>query len=212
MAQRSALESHIGNELRKHRVAQHMKITEVASLCEVSQGMLSKIENGQTSPSLDMLKRLCQGLGVTMSGLFGNYDRPNGGAQFVRAGEGHEVVRRSGYSQQLLTYRQGPTKDVEAFLFTATEKSDLGKCLQHPGTVFIHVVEGRFSYGHGDKVFEMGPGDSLTFDATVAHGGVSMDELPMKLICVFSYTNTEHPNFDVPSDWDSPNPISVNGS
>ena len=57
MEQNRALGRHLGTELRRHRIDQGLKIMEVATRCRVSRGMLSKIENGQTSPSLEMLDK-----------------------------------------------------------------------------------------------------------------------------------------------------------
>ena len=190
MDQNRALGRHIGVELRRHRTDQGLKIAEVAIRCQVSQGMLSKIENGQTSPSLEMLERLCKGLGLPLSRLFGNYDHPGGNAQHVRAGEGHEVVRRgtkSGHTYHLLSYRHGPTKSIEPFLVTMTDQSEVFPAFQHPGTEYIYVLEGELLYRHGGETYELGPGDSLTFDATIAHGPASLHKVPIRLLSVFNY-------------------------
>ena len=194
MDQKRALGRHIGLELRRHRTDQGLKIAEVAARCQVSQGMLSKIENGQTSPSLEMLERLCKGLGLPLSRLFGDYDHPGGNAQHVRAGEGHEVVRRgtkSGHTYHLLSYRQGPTKSIEPFLVTMTDQSEVFPAFQHPGTEYIYILEGELLYRHGDETYELGPGDSLTFDATIAHGPAALHQVPIRLLSIFNYGQSD---------------------
>lgn len=190
MEQNRALGRHLGTELRRQRTDQGLKIAEVAARCQVSQGMLSKIENGQTSPSLEMLERLCKGLGLPLSRLFGDYDHPGGNAQHVRAGEGHEVVRRgtkNGHTYHLLSYRQGPTKSIEPFLVTISDKSEVFPAFQHSGTEYIYVLEGELLYRHGAETYDLGPGDSLTFDATIAHGPASLLKVPIRLLSVFNY-------------------------
>ncbi|MEO6749003.1 MAG: helix-turn-helix transcriptional regulator, partial [Casimicrobiaceae bacterium] len=52
-ATRSDLERHIGQTVRKLRLQQNLTIAEIARKARISSGMLSKIENGQTSASLD---------------------------------------------------------------------------------------------------------------------------------------------------------------
>ena len=50
--------------------------------------MLSKIENGEVSTSLETLHRISDALGMTLAQLFKNFDVPTGGAQHVKSGEG----------------------------------------------------------------------------------------------------------------------------
>ena len=55
---RRNLERHIGQIVRKLRRQQNLTIAEIARKAEISSGMLSKIENSQTSASLDTLASL----------------------------------------------------------------------------------------------------------------------------------------------------------
>ncbi len=60
-------------------------------LASISRGVLSKIENGQTSASLSTLTKVARALGVTLSIMFSNNDghvvRPptNAASRFVRS-------------------------------------------------------------------------------------------------------------------------------
>jgi transcriptional regulator with XRE-family HTH domain len=60
-------------------------------LASISRGMLSKIENGQTSASLSTLTKVARALGVTLSTMFSNYDGPvvrpptDAASRFVRS-------------------------------------------------------------------------------------------------------------------------------
>ena len=62
-SQSPSLEQQLGTTLRNRRVEHGLKVSEVAKLANISQGMVSKIENAQVSTSLDTLKRLCDALG-----------------------------------------------------------------------------------------------------------------------------------------------------
>ncbi|HSP01346.1 MAG TPA: helix-turn-helix transcriptional regulator, partial [Thioalkalivibrio sp.] len=72
------LDQHIGLVLREKRQAQSLTIADVASLAGVSRGMLSKIENGQVSTSLETLHRISDALGMTLAQWFKNFDVPTG--------------------------------------------------------------------------------------------------------------------------------------
>ena len=104
-------DQHLGNFVRKYRLDQRLTLADVSARAGISRGMLSKIENGQTSASLSTLTKVARALGVTLSTMFSNYDVPVGGAQHVKAGQGIEVVRRGtkrGHTYHLLAYDRGP--------------------------------------------------------------------------------------------------------
>ena len=83
-----SLERHIGQMLRKLRLQQNLTIAEIARKAQISSGMLSKIENGQTAASLDSLASLADALGTTLASIFDGYSTDEGGAQHVKAGQG----------------------------------------------------------------------------------------------------------------------------
>ncbi|TVP87323.1 MAG: cupin domain-containing protein [Pseudomonadaceae bacterium] len=184
------LEQYLGLQIRRQRQAQGLKITDVSRIAGISQGMLSKIENAQVSTSLDTLTRLCDVLGLPMSKLFSQYDQQGGGALLVSSGEGLEVVRRGtekGHTYQLLNHTRGPKKSFEAYLITMDDAAEEFPTFSHPGTEFIHLLEGRLIYRHGNQLYPMGPGDSLTFDAEVPHGPETLVEVPLRLLSIMNY-------------------------
>ena len=61
------LEQYLGIQIKRQRQAQELKLSDVARIAGISQGMLSKIENAQVSTSLENLSRLCDVLGMPMS-------------------------------------------------------------------------------------------------------------------------------------------------
>jgi transcriptional regulator with XRE-family HTH domain len=188
------LDNYIGMKVKKARLQQGLKITDVARISGISQGMISKIENAHVSTSLETLSRLCSVIGLPMSKLFNDYDRPDGGAQLTKNGEGLEVVRRGtekGHSYQLLTYQRGGKKTFEPFLVTMDDLSEVFPTFSHPGDEFIHILSGKLTYRHGNHLYEMEAGDSLTFDAEVPHGPESLVEIPIKLLSIINYTDDE---------------------
>jgi transcriptional regulator with XRE-family HTH domain len=185
-----ALERHLGNVIRELRQRDHLTIAEVATQAGISRGMLSKIETAQASASLDTLARIADALGVSMAHLFRHYNTPKGGAQLVKAGEGMEVVRRGtkrGHTYHLLAYDQGPRKTFEPFLVTMDDASEVFPTFEHPGTEFIHILEGRIEYRHGQQTYALGPGDSLTFRGDVPHGPETLIETPIRMLSIIVY-------------------------
>jgi transcriptional regulator with XRE-family HTH domain len=184
---------YLGTTIRELRLQHHLTIADIAQRTEMSHGMLSKIENGQTSASLETLSRVARALGVSMSSLFRQYDIPEGSAQLVKAGEGMEVVRRGtkrGHTYHLLAYDQGPTKLFEPFLISMDDESEIFPTFEHPGTEFIHILQGKLEYRHGSRTYELAAGDSFTFRGDIPHGPERLIELPIRFLTCIVYSNT----------------------
>jgi transcriptional regulator with XRE-family HTH domain len=87
------LEVAIGREVRAFRKKLGITVADLAAGTGLSLGMLSKIENGITSPSLTTLQVLSRALGVPVTAFFRRYEEERS-AVFVKAGEGLEIERR----------------------------------------------------------------------------------------------------------------------
>ncbi|HUE94772.1 cupin domain-containing protein [Pseudomonas sp.] len=189
---RLRLEQYLGMQIKRQRQAQELKLADVARIAGISQGMLSKIENAQVSTSLDALSRLCDVLGMPMSKLFSQYDQPDGNAILIKAGEGLEVVRRGtekGHTYHLLNHTRGPKKNFEAYMVTMDDASEEFPTFSHPGTEFLHLLEGELIYRHGNQLYPMQAGDSLTFDGDIPHGPEKLLQVPIRLLSVMNYGN-----------------------
>lgn len=184
------LEQYIAMQVKRKRMEQDLKITDVARIAKLSQGMVSKIENAQVSTSLETLGRLCDAIGLSISQLFADYDKPTGGAQLIKAGEGMEVVRRGtekGHTYQLLSYSRGKKQIYEPFLVTMDDASEVFPTFSHAGEEFIHILKGKLIYRHGNFLYELGPGDSLSFSGEVPHGPEVLVDVPIQLLSVINY-------------------------
>lgn len=60
----------IGERVHALRAAAKMTLEGLAERSGVSRAMLSRIERGESSPTAQLLNRVCAGLGVTLSALF----------------------------------------------------------------------------------------------------------------------------------------------
>jgi transcriptional regulator with XRE-family HTH domain len=184
------LDQYLGNMIRELRRHHHLTIADVSAQAGISRGMLSKIENGLASTSLDTLSNIAAALGVSLAHLFRYYNVPSGTAQHVKANDAMEVVRRGtrrGHTYRLLAYDQGPRKLFEPFLVTMDDASEIFPSFEHPGTEFIYVVKGKIEYRHGTQTYILLPGDSLTFRGEVPHGPARLIKTPISLLSVIMY-------------------------
>ena len=184
------LRNYLGRALRDRRREHALTISDVAELARISPGMLSKIENGQVAPTLDVIERTCTALGLTLGKLFQNYAVPDGSAQQVKAGQGMEVVRvgtKRGHTYHLLAYGRGPRKLFEPFLITMNDQSEAFPSFQHEGTEFIYILQGKIAYRHGRNTYRLEQGDALTFAGNVLHGPEHLIEVPIRFLSIIIY-------------------------
>lgn len=185
------LEVAIGREVRAFRKKLGITVADLAAATDISLGMLSKIENGITSPSLTTLQALSRALGVPVTAFFRRFEEERS-AVFVKAGEGVDVERRgtrAGHQYNLLGHIGYNTSGVvvEPYLITLTEDSDVFPTFQHEGMEFLYMLEGEVLYRHGSNLYQMKPGDSLFFDADAPHGPEQLTRLPMRYLSIICY-------------------------
>ena len=179
-APENTLEASIGLQLKSIRTALGMTMSDLSKAASVSVGMLSKIENGQISPSLSTLQALAEALNIPISSFFQKFEVARE-ASMVKAGEGLVIERRgtrSGHIYQLLGAPLRNRVKMEPYLITLTKDSDTYPLFQHPGVEFIYMLEGELVYRHADKDYDLRPGDSLFFDAQGPHGPLEIKAFP----------------------------------
>lgn len=189
-ARDTRLEEAIGRQVRSYRKTMDITVVDLARQAGLSAGMLSKIENGLTSPSLATLRALADALKIPVTALFHAYDEVSD-ATHIKAGEGLAIERRgsqAGHLYQLLGHTPHPALAVEPYLITVTEPSDVFPRFQHSGLEFLYILDGAVAYRHGDAVYDLRAGDSLFFDADKPHGPEEITKLPLRLLSVISWT------------------------
>ncbi len=164
-------------------------ITETAHRAGLSISMLWKVENGQTTLTYGKLAKLAAGLEVPVGELFANP------VATVRKG-GRRIVERLG---------TGPTVDVKGnlhrFLATDLSQKHYSPCLievnaqgdgvdgeSHGGEEFTLVLEGQVRFHcEGYEPVVLGVGDSVYFDAGMAHRYLQAGATPARVLCVYSH-------------------------
>jgi len=184
----------VGAAVRRLRAAQGLTLADVAGMASISPAMLSRLEHGDVAPSLDTLAALAEALGTSCAALLRDPDQSLSDAQLVRKGEGLEVVRRGtrrGHTYHLLASDRGPRRAFEPFLVTLNSKSEIFPEFEHPGTEFIHVLEGSLRYRHGTETYLLKPGDTLTFRGDVPHGPDKLLKLPIRMLSIIVYGGSD---------------------
>lgn len=185
------LEVAIGREVRAFRRKQEITVADLSAATGLSIGMLSKIENGNTSPSLTTLQTLADALKVPLTSFFRGFEEQRT-AVHTKAGAGVELERegtRANHQYNLLGHIGANTSGVivEPYLITLTDESDVFPTFQHGGIETIYMLEGEVDYRHGSEIYSLKPGDTLFFDADAPHGPEGLVKLPARYLSIISY-------------------------
>lgn len=166
------LEKSIGSQVRRSRKLADLTVAELSSAAGISTGMLSKIENGQISPSLSSLQSIANALNMPLSSLFASHDEQRE-CSFVQAGKGVAIQRRGtkiGHHYELLGRSPAGDIVVEPYFIRLSAGAEPYTGFEHEGVEFIYVLTGEVIYAHADRTYHLKPGDSILFDSGALHG------------------------------------------
>jgi transcriptional regulator with XRE-family HTH domain len=187
--QERTLERAIGTHIRDLRQRFHLSVADLAGAASISTGMMSKIENGQISPSLSTLQALAQALNVPITNLFSAFEERRD-CSYVKAGQGVAIERRGtkvGHVYQLLGHALGGDITIEPYLITLKEDAVPYTGFRHAGTELIYMLSGKVVYRHGDQTYPLEPGDALMFDSAALHGPETLVDRPATYLSIIVY-------------------------
>jgi transcriptional regulator with XRE-family HTH domain len=160
----------IGPRIKALREGLDLSLRDLAGRSGVSAPMLSQVERGETSPTLQVAARIARGLELKLSQLL-RLDEA-GSVSVVRAGEGR-AGGTDGHGYEILTPPlPGQRAEVSRHRLTP------GAVTGGPGDPPMHeagaretaVVEaGRVALLIDGERHELAAGDSVTFDADLPH-------------------------------------------
>jgi mannose-6-phosphate isomerase-like protein (cupin superfamily) len=147
-----------------------LSLRDLAERCGVSPPMLSQVERGETSPTLQVAARIASGLELTLSQLL-RLDEA-GPVAVVRRGDGRTGGRR-GHRYEVLTPAL-PGQRAEVSRHTLAPGAKTGgpgdPPMHEPGSRETAVVEsGRAVLVCDGQRHDLRAGDAVTFDADLPH-------------------------------------------
>ena len=179
----------LGQRVRGLRKAKKWTLEQASQQAGLARSTLSKIENGQMSPTYDALKKLAVGLEITVPQLFTPPagDQINGRMAVTKSGEGtalatttyeHELLANTLRKKNMLPYRAR---------IRARTMEEFDGWVRHDGEEFLYVLTGVIKlYTEFYEPIEMRRGDSAYYDAAMGHNIISVSEDDATLLWVTS--------------------------
>ena len=156
----------VGTRVREIREERRLSLRALAARCGLSVNAISRIERGESSPTVSSLLLLASGLDIHIKDFFDT--GPEKATIFVRK---NKRLQSLGDGAQMESLGVGlPGQNLEPFLMTI-EPGALGveQPCAHAGEEFVHCIEGKIDYQVGDQWYRLEAGDSLLFLASQEH-------------------------------------------
>jgi transcriptional regulator with XRE-family HTH domain len=154
------IDRNVGARVRSLRTAGAMTLDDLAERSGVSRAMLSRIERGESSPTAQLLNRVCSGLGVTLSTLFAPAER----AASPLSRRGDRPSWRdpgSGYMRRMVSPPgTGSPVEIVEVAFPAGA-SVAFKAYRSGIDQHVWILEGAMEMTVGDAVHRLEAGDCL---------------------------------------------------
>jgi transcriptional regulator with XRE-family HTH domain len=179
----------LGERVRDLRKARKWTLEQAARQAGLARSTLSKIENGQMSPTYDALKKLAVGLGISVPQLFTppRKAQVSGRMAVTRSGEGaahatatyeHELLAGALTRKQMLPYRAR---------IRARSFEEFNGWVRHDGEEFLYVLTGIVQLiTEFYEPVTLRRGDSAYYDASMGHNVISVSEEDATILWVTS--------------------------
>ncbi|MEO1562773.1 MAG: XRE family transcriptional regulator [Pseudomonadota bacterium] len=185
----SAEPLNLGARVRQLRKDRNWTLEQAAQKAGLARSTLSKIENDQMSPTFDAVKKLADGLGISVPQLFTppksdqvmarlSVTTGGKGREHITATYEHELLAAELKSKAMLPYRAR---------IRARSVEDFDGWVRHDGEEFLYVLSGIIKfYTEFYEPVELRRGDSAYYDAAMGHNVISVSEEDAMILWVTS--------------------------
>ena len=179
----------LGTRVRQLRKERNWTLEQAANEAGLARSTLSKIENDQMSPTFDAVKKLADGLGISVPQLFTppKSEQVMARMSVTQSGQGREHVTAT-YEHELLA----PELKSKAMLpyrtrIRARSFDDFDGWVRHDGEEFLYVISGIITFfTEFYEPVELRRGDSAYYDAAMGHNVISTSEEDAVILWVTS--------------------------
>jgi transcriptional regulator with XRE-family HTH domain len=169
----------LGGEIRQLRSQRGMSAAALARAVAVSPSLISQIERGVTTPSIEVLWAIARALDVSM-GAFFQETRPEAEAAastqkavVVRANARKRIALPNSVSYDLLSPDLKHQIEFTWAVFEPGEHSPY-EPYSHEGEEQMVVIEGEIHFWVDGEEFVLGEGDAITIDSGLPHRAANL--------------------------------------
>jgi len=185
--------SFVGKRIKEMRLSKDLKLVEVAIKSGVSKGLLSRIENGRTIPSLPVFFNIISALDENPTTFFEqmNFDSNSPFYLLVKREEYQPIEKEYSVGFHYFSILSHSFKDITFNAFYLELKPNARRDMViTDGMEFIYLVEGDIDYKLGEAMITMNQGDSLFFDGRVPHLKINNSTTTARILVIYLLFNS----------------------
>ena len=164
----------VGSRLRQIRVLRKITLVDLSERTGISKSTLSRLENGQRRPSLELLLPLAQAYRIPLDELVG---APDTGDPRIRL----KPRRVKGRTVLPLT----PPGGVQAWKIIISSTQSTPALRTHDGYEWLYVLSGSMRLILDEEDIVLGVGEAVEFDTTRPHWFGSTGDGPAEVLSLF---------------------------
>ncbi|MDP9902848.1 helix-turn-helix domain-containing protein [Variovorax ginsengisoli] len=166
----------LGQRIKRLRLGRAWTLEQLSQFSGLARSTLSKIENGQMSPTYDALLKLAGGLQMDLGALFAPQAAPaQAGRRSVnRSGDG--LAHSTPHYEHVLLCNELSQKDMIPFKSQVVARSfdEFEDWSRHDGEEFVYVLSGEVTlYTEFYEPTLLAAGDSWYIDSRLGHRVIS---------------------------------------
>lgn len=162
----------LGGRIRDLRTQRGLTLKDLAEKTGLSTAMLSQVENNLVSPSISTLWNFAEALGVKIGHFFEQEGTERRDFVVTRSGRETRISRNElSHSIPYKELAHGmEDRSMSPFLVECDEDCEFSlKEITYEGEEFLHVMGGELLVTYGERSFDLGPGDSIYYNAQIPH-------------------------------------------
>lgn len=184
----------IGKRLKEIRKNDKKTIHEVASKAGVSNGLISRIENSRTIPSLPVLLNIIDALNIDVPDFFNGISADNDFKFLVTKASDHSTIEKEdeaiGFNYSYIFGKQLNTIGFETVLLEVQPGSVRDK-VETDAYEFKYILSGECYYTIGSEEVLLKEGDTIFFDGRIPHAPINKSSKPSKMLVVYFFLKPE---------------------
>lgn len=174
----------IGGKLHELRRFRGLSLRELSKRVGCSPAFLSQLENGKAEPSISMLKKIADVLGVNIVDFF----MPSFDDQDVvtRVDERIEIQLKRWNAKIQSLVKSVAHKKMQPFYTVIKPGGGSHGMYSHEGEEFGIVIKGEMELRLGDRVYKIREGESFYFSSRIPHDWVNVGKEEVHVIWVIT--------------------------
>ena len=178
----------VGENLRRLRVRRGLSLERFSRASGVSRAMLSQIELGKSTPSINVAWKITNALAVPFSALISS--RASQGLSVLRASQAKQLSSAGGHFVSRALFPFDAPRRVEFYELQLAARSEENAEPHPPGTVEnLVVTKGEVEIEVVGRKELLGPGDAIVFQADVPHSYRNPTSIPSIMYLVMTYAD-----------------------